>query len=221
MISLYHDQGSVELIETWGSDSTPAHSARVSFARDAWGGGAVTERDARLIEYLASERHTSPFEHLGATLRITAPIYVARQIMRHRTFSFNEVSRRYTSEALEVWHATPDAMRAQSDKNLQCSKGWVEEREETCAILNDALDHAVAQYQALIDRGVAREVARAVLPCATLTTWWQSGNLHAWAHLLRLRMSAHAQPETQEIAGAIAQLLRAKFPHSLSALLGE
>jgi len=219
-IPLYDDAiGSVELIETWGNDATPAHSARVSFARDAWKSSEeITEKDEKLITYLADHKHTTPFEHLGATLRITAPIFVARQIMRHRTFSYNEVSRRYTDQEIECWR--PTSLRAQSDKSLQCSSSEpVRDELELLNAMDASIDMGIDTYQALIEAGVAREIARAVLPVSLYTTWWQSGNLNAWAHLLRLRLDTHAQPETQELAQGIREILMCQFPQSLSALL--
>lgn len=219
-LPLYDDAiGSVSLIESWGNDATPAHSARVSFLNDQWcADTAPNDRDTRLIRYLAEHRHTSPFEHLGATLRITAPLFVARQIMRHRTFSFNEVSRRYSSESVEIWR--PTSLRAQSQTSLQCSaEGEVEGELDLIHKIDASIDLALDTYHELIEQNVAREIARAVLPCSIYTTWWQSGNLHAWAHLLRLRLDAHAQPETQELAEGVAQILRSIFPVSLGALL--
>ena len=99
-VDLYSGQGFAELVSSMGSDSTPARSARVSLDNDT--ADSTPERDARLVKYLAQHEHLSPFEHCVATLRIKCPLFIARQIMRHRTFAFNEISRRYTDEGVEL-----------------------------------------------------------------------------------------------------------------------
>jgi thymidylate synthase (FAD) len=109
-VNIYGGQGYVCLLSSMGEDHTPALAARVSFAD--YENGLMNDRNLRLIKYLAKHQHTSPFEHQTASFVIDCPIYVARQIMRHRTFSYNEVSRRYTSEALD-FHL-PDELRAQA-----------------------------------------------------------------------------------------------------------
>ena len=100
-VSLYAGQGYVELVSSMGSDATPARSARVSLDNDT--ADSTPERDAKLVKYLAEHEHLSPFEHCVATLRVRCPLFIARQVMRHRTFAFNEVSRRYVNEPPEFY----------------------------------------------------------------------------------------------------------------------
>ena len=220
MNTIYEDGGGeVALIRTMGTDATPAHSARVSFGRDNVD-GELTERDAKLIRYLAKHQHTTPFEHVSATFRITCPLFVARQIMRHRTFSFNELSRRYTSEDVQIWK--PQTLRKQHDKALQCSSdGDIENEAELLDLIDETVGHCLEAYDRLIEAGVARELARAILPTSTYTSFWMSGNLRNWAHFLRLRLDEHTQPEARAVAESVREQLSACFPVSLGALLDE
>jgi thymidylate synthase (FAD) len=216
-MNIYDDgHGEVVLLQTMGEDATPAHSARVSFGRDER--DALTERDVKLINYLADHHHTTPFEHQVATFRITCPLFVARQIMRHRTFSYNELSRRYTSEDLAVWR--PQKLRKQHDRALQCStEGDLEGEADLLNLIDETVDHCLEAYERLIDAGVARELARAILPVSCYTSFWMTGNLRNWAHFLKLRLDEHTQPEAREVAEAIRAQLVARFPVSIDALL--
>lgn len=215
-VSLYTGQGFAELVSSMGSDATPARSARVSLDNDT--ADSTPERDARLVRYLAEHEHLSPFEHCVATLRIKAPLFIARQVMRHRTFAFNEISRRYTDEGVELLRM--DTLRRQHDTRLQCSTDELLEDDELLELVEGASAIALSAYHTLIERGVAREQARAVLPQSMMTTFWMSGSLRNWAHFLRLRLDAHAQPEAQELARGVASILRSLYPVSLDALLG-
>ena len=217
-MNIYGGQGYACLLSSMGKDHTPALAARVSFAdhKDE----LMNDRNLRLIKYLAENKHTSPFEHNTATFVINCPIYVSRQIMRHRTFSYNEVSRRYTSEALD-FHL-PDELRTQAKSNLQCSTSEVVERSgEFIELIERHQDLSLEMYNDLIDSGVAREQARAVLPQSLNTTFWMTGNLLNWSKFLRLRLDSHAQPETREVAEAIMIQLGKLWPISLTALLGD
>ena len=216
-VSLYAGQGYVELVSSMGSDATPARSARVSLDNDT--ADSTPERDAKLVRYLAEHEHLSPFEHCVATLRVRCPLFIARQVMRHRTFAFNEVSRRYTDEGVELLRM--DTLRRQHDTRLQCSTDEAIEDQELLAIVEGASAIALSAYARLIEAGVAREQARAVLPQSMMTTFWMSGSLRNWAHFLRLRLDSHAQPEAQELARGVRSILRSLYPVSLDALLGE
>jgi len=215
------DIGEVRYVSHMGHDSTPAHSARVSFY-DATTSSRlhVTARDVSLIKYLARHGHTSPFEHCNATLKITCPLFVRSQIMRHRTFSYNEVSRRYTSERLQFW--VPSALRGQHEKSLQCSsEEVVEESEHWLECWRKHSENCQMFYELMIASGVAREQARAILPQSLYTHFWMSGNLNNWARFLRLRLDPHSQPETRAVAVAARDILMKHFPVSLGALLGD
>ena len=216
-VSLYAGQGFAELVSSMGSDSTPARSARVSLDNDT--ADSTPERDAKLVRYLAEHEHLSPFEHCVATLRIKCPLFVARQIMRHRTFAFNEISRRYTDEGVELLRM--DVLRRQHETRLQCSTDETIEDHELEALVEDAQMRALYAYRQMLSAGVAREQARAVLPQSMMTTFWMSGSLRNWAHMLRLRLDSHAQPEAQELARGVYAILRSLYPVSLDALLGD
>jgi thymidylate synthase (FAD) len=212
---IYNDEiGSVELIDSMGSDERVVNAARVSFGRDNQ--ETDVEKVKKLINFLARNKHTSPFEHVTATFRIKVPLFIRSQIMRHRTFSYNEISRRYTSDEIELWF--PNGWRGQSNKNLQCSSGEI-----TDAIADEIFESSVAMslqaYHSLLERGIARELARAVLPQSLYTSFYMTGNLHNWSHFLRLRLDAHAQPEVRAVAEAIRDKLIILCPVSMCALL--
>ena len=210
-VELYGDGvGSVSLIEAMGDDLRAVHAARVSFLRDEVERDEPTERDRRLIRFLMREGHTSPFEHSVITFRVTCPLYVRAQIMRHRTFSYNEVSRRYTSEALEVM--VPRVLRRQSESNLQCSEGELTESGEQLARMRAHMESALALYHELIEGGVTREQARSILPQSMYTTFWMTGNLHNYIKFLRLRTDEHTQAETRAVAEGMREILSARFP---------
>lgn len=217
MLAIYpygDDYGCVAKISATGDDRTAVCAARVSFLRD--GDEPDQSRDERLLRFMIKEGHTSPFEHAAITLRITCPMFVRSQIMRHRTFSFNEVSRRYTSEEIKVY--IPTALRMQSEKNLQCSEPDSHVTGEPFLLENmkTALDAALSAYSYMIYRGVSREQARGLLPQNTYTTFWMTGNLHNWYKFLKLRLHEHSQEETRLIAQAALTIIQEEFPLTTS-----
>lgn len=214
---IYNDKvGFVELIDYMGSDLSVVNAARVSFNNDNPEQANLSDKDKNLISYLASHQHSSPFEHITATFRIKVPLFIRSQIMRHRTFSYNEQSRRYTSEHVEIWY--PDEWRGQSNLDLQCSSGVI-----TDSTIDEMYQNALAVsfrvYLSMLERGIAREQARAVLPQGCYTTFYMTGNLHNWVHFLKLRLDGHAQPEVRVVAKAIRDKLSELFPVSINALL--
>lgn len=206
--------GSAKLIDFMGSDKRVVDAARVSFLKDDVAESKLSGRDKKLIKFLAAHNHTSPFEHCIATFIIKVPMFVRSQIMRHRTFSYNEVSRRYTSEQIEFWK--PDQLRGQSKHNLQCSDGLIESSEAESAF-KLATEFSYATYQQLLDLGLSREIARGILPQSTYTTFYMTGNLHNWIKFIKLRNHDHAQPETKDMAEQIQKALTQCFPISMSA----
>jgi len=221
-IGLYDDDiGDVTLIDYMGDDARAAHAARVSFLRDddvLTSDGRLDEKDAKLVKFLLKHQHTSPFEHSTLSFRIKVPLFIARQVMRHRTFSYNEVSRRYTSECIE-FHI-PKELRQQAEKNLQCSTDEVVfNNHKLVKAMRDQVDNAYRCYQMMLDCGVAREQARAILPQNMYTTFYMTGNLLNWIKFLRLRLDEHAQPEIQEMGMAIAALLNECFPDTTAILM--
>jgi thymidylate synthase (FAD) len=177
------------------------------------------EKDAKLLNYLAREQHVLPFRHPVATLRITCPIFVLRQLGKHQVgFSWSEVSRRYITGEPEFW--MPEDIRSRPDNIKQGSesKDWGDDYD---AIWNqfDAANHeAMKRYEVLLRQGVAPEQARAILPQSMYTTCVVTGTLLGWHHLWKLRTEEHTQLETQEYAQEIGFLMQEMFPHSWKAL---
>jgi thymidylate synthase (FAD) len=211
------DMGDVTLIDYMGNDRRAALAARVSMLNDEdilTCDGSLEEKDARLLKFLLRERHTSPFEHSTLTFRMNVPMFVKNQVMRHRTFSYNEASRRYTSENLE-FHI-PRELRKQAVKNLQCSLDeTVDHQNGLIDSIRKQVDLAYQTYQMLIDCGVAREQARMVLPQNMYCTFWMTGSLHNFIKFLQLRMDEHAQPECRELASAMHTLMCEVYPETM------
>ena len=207
----------VEYLDSMGDDLSVVNAARVSFAK--WK-EEFDEGDARLIRYLAQHGHESPFFHPHVQLRITAPIFVARQWWRHQIgVARNEVSRRYVDTGVAFhriteWRKRPaDSIKQGSgealDPHQQFSiKRKVDEVQHQCKML----------YENLIERGVAPEQARAVLPQSMLTTWIETGSLAYFARVCQQRLAADAQGEIRELAAKVAQVIGPRFPASWSAL---
>lgn len=197
----------------------PVSAARASFGNEDRTGLDQTS-DTKLMFFLSREGHTSVFEHQSATFLIECPLFIRSQIMRHRTFSYNEVSRRYTSEQIAFW--IPRDLRKQDPKAKQCSSGERLDDGLARLALDDYhrhIDASVGVYNHLLSDGVAREIARAVLPQSLLTRFYMTGNLRNWAHFLKLRLDSHAQPEVQIIAQRIESELRKLWPLPMDALL--
>ncbi len=212
-IELYGGVGYAQLVNAMGDDKSVVNAARVSI------GGEATdrERDAKLIRFLAKHKHTSPFEHVVFSFRVRVPLFVARQHMRHRTQSYNEISRRYTAEDMAFW--TPDAFRAQASKNLQCSDGFISDRdvEMVAKAWEDSVASSLRAYNVLLEMGVAREQARGVLPQSMMTSYYCTVNMLNLFKFLHLRLDEHAQPEIQELARAMRDLARETAPDSFGA----
>ena len=199
-----------------GMDLFPATAARVCTATDAKGD---EPKDRKLIHYLADHEHLTPFEYQHATLMIECPLFIRSQIHRHRTFSFNEISRRYTSEEIAFW--APTTWRKQAEKNRQASEGQLgttEVLDIEAGYKNSCVGMEVV-YEHLLSKGVAREQARAILPQSLLTRFYMGGNLRNWAHFLKLRLDSHAQYEVQVIAKKACGILHGLWPTSLEALI--
>lgn len=195
----------VVLIDVMGTESSIVQAARVSYGD----GTKSTSEDKGLIRYLMRHWHTTPFEMVEFKFRIKCPIFVARQLMRHRTASVNEYSARYSLVKNEFW--IPKVFRGQSSTNPQASNG-VFENDVLKKEYIDACEQAFVVYQKMIDAGVSREISRAVLPQSTYTEFYWKIDLHNLLHFLRLRMDSHAQPEIQEIAVLIWNFVKERFP---------
>jgi thymidylate synthase (FAD) len=193
------DKGYVELQDLMGDDLAIVTAARVSFLGESKG----AERDKKLLFYLLQHRHTTPFEMVEFKFRVKCPILVARQWMRHRMFSYNELSRRYTSEAIDFY--IPAAWRLQAADNKQASAGELsgEAVERLTAALIAHSEQSLVLYQQALDAGVAREMARAFLPHNLYTQFIAKIDAHNLMHFLRLRMAPDAQWEIRQYAWAI------------------
>jgi thymidylate synthase (FAD) len=202
---------SLELVRVSGSDADVVNAARVSFGKQIM---SLTERDEKLISYLIEHDHTSPFEHNQLSFRVKCPLFVARQWMRHRMNSYNEISYRYTQAPVEFY--TPRTWRYQDTVNKQASLGSFASEEHT-KLYNDTISACFKTYETLMAAGIAREQARGVLPSCTYTQFIFTCNLHSLMHFLRLRTHPGAQYEIRMYAQGMLSLAQEYFPASLRA----
>lgn len=208
--------GFVRYIDHMGDDAAIVQAARVSY-----GNGTKTKReDAALIEYLLRNGHTSPFEMVQLKLHIRATIFEARQIVRHRTASWNEISGRYSELPGDFWTPESQDIRGQgSSANKQTSNGTLPSTTTKWAseLINKSNQEAYEHYKQLLNIGVAREQARAVLPLSLYTEWYWRIDGNNLMKFLGLRDDSHAQAETQLLAAAIKEIARDLFPGMLEA----
>lgn len=200
---------SVSLIRASGTDLDIVNAARVSYGKTST---QITERDKKLIKYLLEHHHTSPFEHNQLSFRIKAPIFVVRQWMRHRMNSYNEISYRYVEAPIEFY--IPQHWRYQDAKNRQCSTGAFT-NEELLKAYKESIDCSVKTYKLLLDQGVAREIARGILPLCTYSEFIFTCNLHSLMNFLTLRLHAGAQHEIRAYAHALLDSALEFFPVTL------
>jgi thymidylate synthase (FAD) len=207
----------VELLDTMGSDLTVANVARVSFDKHS---EDLSDKDVKLINYLAEHDHWSPFAHCFASFRIKAPLMVARQLVKHQVgLSWNEVSRRYVDSEPEFW--IPKELRGRAENVKQGSGGVIEGVHgiSLLAEIAETSEESLSYYNYLLEQGVAPEQARMVLPLNTMTEWVWSGSLMAFARVCKQRLDPHAQAECRWVAERIEARLRWAFPESTAALL--
>jgi thymidylate synthase (FAD) len=207
--------GFVELLDVMGDDLTVVNAARVSFHKES---STLTDRDAKLVKYLADHHHVTPFFHPQIRLRIKMPIFVAREWYRHQIgFARNEVSRRYVDELPTCY--LPDVVRARDANLKQGSKSeGVEENDAVRKLIENANTSACNLYSTLLEKGVAPEVARTVLPQGMFTEYIETGSLAAYARLCGLRCDSAAQWEIRQYAQAVSDLISGLFPVSWEAL---
>ena len=218
MTSLLDGQGFVELIGVFGDDLTVVNAARVSFAKES---NLMTEADKKLIKYLATHGHISPFFHPQVRLRVKMPIYVAREWFRHTIgFARNEVSRRYVDSEPEIF--LPSELRARDERVKQGSKAEsIADNDSVVELIKSFQTASLETYNTLLEKGVAPEVARGVLPQNMYTEFVETGSLYAYARLCRLRLDPHAQKEIRDYAAAVSDLLAPLFPASWPWLVGS
>ena len=202
----------VKLIDVMGTDLSVVNAARVSFAKES---NEFSEKDAKLIHYLAKHNHWSPFGHASLQFRIKAPIFVARQLVKHQVgLVWNEVSRRYVDDEPEFY--IPQEWRLKADNKKQGSS------DETIEYsLGSTLEFIKTTYNNMLKANIAPEMARMILPQNLYTEWYWSGSLMAFARVCNLRCKPDTQWETQQIADLIDKQASKLFPVSWSALRNE
>jgi len=212
------DKGFVELVDHMGSDLTVVNAARVSFNKEA---KEFTDRDEKLLQYLAKHNHWTPFAHPQITLRIKAPISIRTQFFKHKQgFVENEISRRYVTFEPEAY--TPQWRTKPTNGAKQGSEDFMETVSDDFNCCNTSYNNAVGicieTYNMLIGKGVAPEQARFVLPQGVYTEWWWTGSLAAYGRFYGQRSDPHAQWEIREYAAAVGKILSDLFPKSWQAL---
>ena len=217
-------------IDHMGSDLSVANAARVSFGKtsemeeNTWGPPTLKAKDAKLINYLAKHKHISPFGHAFASFHVKAPIFVARQLVKHKFLRWNEISRRYVDNEPEFYQ--PDVWRGRSADKKQGSEGSIDQdgyRSDQTAehFTRISNDNALYLYNHLLGEGICPEQARMVLPQSTMTEWYWSGSLDAFADMCNLRCKPDTQAETRLVADIIAGKMIHLFPASWEALTDE
>ena len=205
-----------------GDDISVVNSARVSFGKKSKyectdlvkGKWELSRKDEKLINYLAKHNHKSPFNHAFATFHVKAPIFVARQLQKHEYMPWNEISRRYVDSKPEFYE--PNEWRGRSADKKQGSEGVVDVGD-----WSDANWACLLAYNDLLDKGVAPEQARMVLPQSMMTEWYWSGSLYAFAKMCSLRLKEDSQEETRQVATQIYLPMIKAFPVSWKALMAN
>ena len=218
--NLYDDKkGFVELVDAVGDDLTVVNSARVSFGKHK---ARLDDKDKKLIKYLIKHKHTSTLEHCFVTFRIKVPLFVRSQHHRHRTWSYNEISRRYTDFDIQFYE--PVAFRTQHKSNRQASntdelidpviESWQYEASDCITMHHDA---SLKLFNELIEAGVCREQARGILPQNMYTEYYASANLNNILKFIDLRTHEGAQWEIQEMAKGMLKIVEKLYPVTVGA----
>jgi len=209
-------------IDHMGNDLTVANAARVSFGKtsemedDPWGPPKLKAKDDKLIRYLAKHKHISPFGHCFASFHVKSPIFVARQLVKHKFLRWNEISRRYVDDEPEFYK--PDGWRGRSADKKQGSTGVDPSLNVFSMLVDQEARDTLLLYTGLINKGVAPEQARMVLPQSTMTEWIWSGSLDAFSDMCNLRCKPDTQAETRIVADQISEKMKELFPVSWEAL---
>jgi len=225
----------VTLKDHMGSDLSVVNAARVSFGKkssmdeDNMGVWHLKDKDKKLIGYLAKHKHLSPFGHAFASFHVKAPIFVARQLVKHKFLRWNEVSRRYVDDEPEFY--VPDVWRGRSADKKQGSADWSVPYEtwpmqvqtgndwDGAPEWTDYKEVVLELYNHLLSVNVAPEQARMVLPQSTMTEWWWSGSLDAFAAMCKLRCAPDSQYESRVVANQISEVMGDLFPVSWASLM--
>jgi thymidylate synthase (FAD) len=212
------DHGFVRLDDVMASDLSVVNGARVSFARRK---EEMDDSDAGLIRFLMRERHGTPFEHNAFRFHIRCPIFVAREWMRHRVGSFNEFSLRYAKATEDFYVPEPEYVRTQVGKPGAYTFETVEPElaDQTRDALREVYEHAYETYERLVEAGVAREVARSVLPVGAYTEFYWTVNARSLMNFVSLRVSETAQREIRRYAEAVEHFLEQHMPITYAAFV--
>jgi len=228
-IFIFDDEiGRVDYVDHMGSDLTVVNSARVSFGVQK---SKLSARDVKLIKYLVKHKHTSTLEHCSITFKFTVPLYIRSQHHRHRTWSYNEISRRYTDKDYQFY--TPKQFRTQHKSNRQASNvdeminpqilsdsnyGLIPSNyPKASEVYREHCEKSLASYKDLIKAGVCREQARGILPQTTYTEYYGTVNLNNLLKFISLRIHDGAQWEIVQVAKACLEIARHLYPVSVSA----
>ena len=223
----------VTYIDHMGSDLSVVNAARVSFGKKSeWERGVyfaqdvLSERDTKLINYLAKHGHISPFGHAFVSFHVKAPIFVARQLVKHSYLRWNEVSRRYVDDEPEFY--VPDQWRGRSadkkqgsDPDVVIDTAYYDRDDGYNTWDGDATSIAHEAYQKMIKLGVSPEQARMILPQSMMTEWYWTANLYSWSRMFISRTDPHTQKETQDVAHMIGDIIRPLFPVSWAELVSN
>ena len=216
------DNKFVTLVDSMGTDLSVVNAARVSFGKKH---DKLTEGDKKLIRYLAKHGHWTPFGHATLSYHIKAPIFVARQLIKHQVgLTWNEVSRRYVDDTPDFYD--PEHWRARAEDKKQGSNAdehvdWIGRAERTSGRVFKLNEFALHTYNSLLNAGVCPEQARMVLPQSMMTEWYWTGSLYAFSRVCNLRCKIDTQEETRNIAWEIHDLAKEKFPVSWPALFDD
>jgi len=221
---------SVQLVDNMGTDLSVVNAARVSFDKQSdweyeyeshihFAEQILSEKDKKLIKYLAEHNHWSPFSHTSISLRIKAPIFVARQLAKHQVGgAWNEVSRRYVDSEPEFYF--PDKWRGRAENKKQGSSD--EEIDVSAFHVTESVEvHLLYEYNNLLAAGVCPEQARMILPQNTMTEWIWTGSVYFFSRVCNLRLDPHAQLEVQEVAKLISDVIRPLYPESWKVLVDD
>jgi len=222
-VDLYGDEiGFVQLVDHLGNDLSVVNSARVSFGKHK---EEIEEQDKKLISYLIEHRHTSTLEHCAVTFRFKVPLFISKQHMRHRTWSYNEISRRYTDFNIEFYE--PNKFRTQHVSNRQASNDELINPKIIYHHLPDGASSTASQliknhnrsslrlYEALIAADICREQARGVLPQNMYTEYYGTANLNNIFKFINLRVHEGAQWEIQQVAKAVLEIIESLYPNTV------
>lgn len=211
------NHGLVRLVDHMGNDLSIVRAARVSYDAD-WRTGEDEGKDEKLIAYLMKNHHTSPFEAVTFTFEVKAPLFVFRQWHRHRTWSYNEVSARYSELPEEFYVPELSDITHQSESNKQMRTSQQHDNALLMqSYMRKSMMDAFALYKELLAQGCPRELARGVLPTSTYSRMFATVDLHNLFHFLRLRLHEHAQKEIRVYAEAMLELVEPVVPYAVAA----